>query len=80
MNCKICDSEKTKIWFDDKDYFTCLDCDCIFRSRLPTIPTIPTIQDNLKQKLGVIISKRFWSIVANQYVKYLKTKTGLIAI
>ena len=33
MNCKICDSEKTKIWFDDKDYFTCLDCDCIFRSR-----------------------------------------------
>ena len=77
MNCKICDSEKTKIWFDDKDYFTCLDCDCIFRSRLSTIPTIPTIQDNLKEKLGVVISKRFWSIVANQYVKYLKTKTGL---
>ena len=77
MNCKICDSEKTKIWFDDKDYFTCLDCDCIFRSRLPTITTITTIQNNLKEKLGVIISKRFWSIVANQYVKYLKTKTGL---
>jgi len=80
MNCKICDSENTKIWFGDKDYFTCLDCDCIFRSRLPTVPTVPTVpivQNKLKEKLGIIISKRFWSIVANQYVKYLKTKTGL---
>jgi SAM-dependent methyltransferase len=76
MNCKVCDSEKTEIWFDDKDYFTCLDCDCIFRSRLFT-NTILLNQNNLKQKLGVIISKRFWNVVANQYVKYLKTKTGL---
>ncbi len=64
------------MWFDDKDYFTCLDCDCIFRSRLPT-NTIHTRQNNLKQKLGIIISKRFWNVVANQYIKYLKTKTGL---
>ncbi len=77
MNCKVCDSRKTEMWFDDKDYFTCLDCGCIFR--LQTLPanTIHTSQNNLKQKLGITISKRFWNIVANQYIKYLKTKTGL---
>ena len=58
MNCKVCDSERTKVWFDDKDYFTCLDCDCIFRSNLPE-NTIHTSRSSLKQKLGITISKRF---------------------
>lgn len=76
MNCKVCDSERTKVWFDDKDYFTCLDCDCIFRSKLYK-NMIHKSHNNLKQKLGIVISKRFWDVVANQYIKYLKTKTGL---
>ena len=76
MNCKVCNSERTKVWFDDKDYFTCLDCDCIFRSKLYK-NMIHKSHNNLKQKLGIVISKRFWDVVANQYIKYLKTKTGL---
>ena len=76
MNCKVCHSGRTEAWFDDNNYFTCNACDCIFRSNPPD-KMINSNTDSLKQNLSTIISKRFWNVVANQYLKYLKSKTGL---
>ncbi len=76
LNCKVCNSEKTKIFFDDKNHFICLECYCIFRSNCFE-NKINTINNNLKQRLGISLSKRFWNVVANKYIEYLKAKTDL---
>lgn len=76
LNWRVCNSEKTEILFDDENYFICLDWNCIFRSNCFE-NKINTINNKLKQRLGISISKRFWDVVATKYIKYLKDKTDL---
>lgn len=76
MNCKVCNSEKIEFFFDYENHLICLECNCIFRSN-PFEDNKKTINNSLKQQLGISISKRFWDVVANKYIEYIKAKTDL---
>ncbi|KAF6243994.1 hypothetical protein C6988_00875 [Nitrosopumilus sp. b1] len=81
ITCKLCNSEKvTNI--ELMKFFLCNDCDCIFKKNFSDQKK-SLLKENHQNYNSVFmnISKpfkmRFWDLIAEQYVRYLKSKTNM---
>ena len=79
MVCKLCGVSDDKLRSYDEGILYCISCNGIFRvepnkQRYHTQEFDKDVFTRLKNKKG---DKRFWKLVSDEYVKYLKLKTDM---
>lgn len=82
--CPICNIDSNEVLLEEKNVLQCKECDAIFKKEPPNHKKQLSTNTNgnslrsIKEKIGKnVIGKRFWNLVAEQYVDYLKQKTNM---
>ena len=79
LNCKLCKSVKTKNLY--KTFSSCKECNCVFNENFSDTKKLSRDHyyetNSSLSTINNLIKMRFWDIISQQYVKYIKSKTSM---
>ena len=79
LNCKLCKSAKTKNLY--KTFSSCKECSCVFNENFSDTKKLSRDHyyetNSSLSTINNLIKMRFWDVISQQYVKYIKSKTSM---